>query len=459
MHKVYLLLRNNQQKGPYSLEELLQLQLKPFDLVWVEGRSAAWRYPGEIDTLKPYVPETPAPEVPFQPVSTSAMESIPVSKENQNPAKHIYVSYPGKPAGHVSHQETNPKPATSIIDHNETASPYSGPVSYSNDKINTDPVEAFQTKFQKPLPQLEEEYTGWVFQQKAHSRSRITKKDWTIAAILISVILGGFFILTNTSSGITSTNTNSIANQSLSQQPSKQEQADFAVNAPEENLNSKIEKDPSDPKIIDETASGKVNIPAIEKIGSTPVFEIQNEKKQPEDQVQDPDIKSLEVENNNDVLLPGKNEEKLEIEKPRNKKLGEKIKDLFRKKDRAEVGSQDTPPATNRQAQKKNSSEVDALSTDKIFLSTNNPDNWMMGINGLKITLRNRNNVPIQSAVVQVKYYDVNNRLLETKTVTFSNVAADGRVTADAPDHKWAERVELQLGPVTAMDNLYAAQN
>ena len=60
MHKVYLLLRNNRQTGPHSLDELLQLNLKPFDLVWVEGRSAAWRYPGEIDSLKPYVSE-PAP--------------------------------------------------------------------------------------------------------------------------------------------------------------------------------------------------------------------------------------------------------------------------------------------------------------------------------------------------------------------------------------------------------------
>ena len=41
MHKVYLLLRNNRQTGPYSLDELLKLNLKPFDLVWVDGRSAA----------------------------------------------------------------------------------------------------------------------------------------------------------------------------------------------------------------------------------------------------------------------------------------------------------------------------------------------------------------------------------------------------------------------------------
>src|SRR3954469_16777336 len=52
----YLLLRNNKNFGPYSLEALIQLGLKPYDLVWVEGRSAAWRYPSEVDDLKFYAP-------------------------------------------------------------------------------------------------------------------------------------------------------------------------------------------------------------------------------------------------------------------------------------------------------------------------------------------------------------------------------------------------------------------
>lgn len=50
----YLLLRNNKQQGPLSLQHLIQLGLKPYDLVWVEGKSAAWRYPSEIPELKPY---------------------------------------------------------------------------------------------------------------------------------------------------------------------------------------------------------------------------------------------------------------------------------------------------------------------------------------------------------------------------------------------------------------------
>ena len=52
----YLLLRSNKQTGPYTAADLQQMGLKPYDLVWVDGKSAAWRYPGEIDELKPFAP-------------------------------------------------------------------------------------------------------------------------------------------------------------------------------------------------------------------------------------------------------------------------------------------------------------------------------------------------------------------------------------------------------------------
>ena len=59
----YLLLRSNKQSGPYTLQQLVNTGLKPYDLVWVEGKSAAWRYPSEVDNLKEYAPSTE--EQPF----------------------------------------------------------------------------------------------------------------------------------------------------------------------------------------------------------------------------------------------------------------------------------------------------------------------------------------------------------------------------------------------------------
>jgi len=53
---MYLLLRDNKQSGPYSLDELKAKGLKAYDLVWVDGRSAAWRYPSEIEEMKSFAP-------------------------------------------------------------------------------------------------------------------------------------------------------------------------------------------------------------------------------------------------------------------------------------------------------------------------------------------------------------------------------------------------------------------
>ena len=54
MERVYLLLRNNQQTGPFTIGELLQQQLRPSDMIWVEGKTTAWTYLSELELI-PFV--------------------------------------------------------------------------------------------------------------------------------------------------------------------------------------------------------------------------------------------------------------------------------------------------------------------------------------------------------------------------------------------------------------------
>lgn len=51
MNKVYLLLRNNNILGPFSIDELLQQHLRSTDLIWMEGKSVAWCFPSQIKEL------------------------------------------------------------------------------------------------------------------------------------------------------------------------------------------------------------------------------------------------------------------------------------------------------------------------------------------------------------------------------------------------------------------------
>ncbi len=75
----YLLLRNNKEHGPLSLQHLIQMGLKPYDLIWVQGKSAAWRYSSEIPELKPYSPiveEQPTNRILKKPQEITATEEI-----------------------------------------------------------------------------------------------------------------------------------------------------------------------------------------------------------------------------------------------------------------------------------------------------------------------------------------------------------------------------------------------
>ncbi|HEY2349231.1 MAG TPA: hypothetical protein VGH64_09455, partial [Puia sp.] len=58
----YLLLRNNKESGPFTLDEVKGMSLKMYDLIWIVGKSAAWRYPGEIPELKSFAPTVPEGE-------------------------------------------------------------------------------------------------------------------------------------------------------------------------------------------------------------------------------------------------------------------------------------------------------------------------------------------------------------------------------------------------------------
>ena len=120
-------------------------------------------------------------------------------------------------------------------------------------------------------------------------------------------------------------------------------------------------------------------------------------------------------------------------------------------------------PATNRQATKRDADREPGEETSNeaiaslIDISSNAPDNWMMGVSGLKLTIRNRNSVVLQTAAVQVLYFNEDNQLLDKKSVYFNNVPANGKATMAAPDHKFADHVEFKLLAVSAKADRYAS--
>ncbi len=78
----YLLLRDNKQSGPFTAEELIAKGMKAHDLIWIEGKSAAWRYPEEIDELRPYL--------------TYAVDNVAANDLSVSLRNNVHVSLPGK---------------------------------------------------------------------------------------------------------------------------------------------------------------------------------------------------------------------------------------------------------------------------------------------------------------------------------------------------------------------------
>ncbi len=109
----YLLLRNNRESGPFTIEEIKGMSLKPYDLLWVVGKSAAWRYPGEINELKSFAPplpdqitnsnlKRPGNEVPSIFTTNIKKTDSPDERSRENsslrvtPQKSVYVNHPSK---------------------------------------------------------------------------------------------------------------------------------------------------------------------------------------------------------------------------------------------------------------------------------------------------------------------------------------------------------------------------
>ncbi|MDP4131003.1 MAG: hypothetical protein Q8939_12650 [Bacteroidota bacterium] len=92
----YLLLRNNKESGPFTMDEIRRMSLKAYDLVWVEGKSAAWRYPGEIPEFTSFAPQIP--EQPFDrfykktPSATSSAENKTKTTESSVGEEESYLS-------------------------------------------------------------------------------------------------------------------------------------------------------------------------------------------------------------------------------------------------------------------------------------------------------------------------------------------------------------------------------
>jgi hypothetical protein len=181
----YLLLRNNKESGPFTIEEIQGMSLKSYDLIWVVGKSAAWRYPGEIQDLKSFAP--PVPEQPTDLYNKKA-DNRKSDTNNLNPRESTIIKTPESSVNRRENNGQKINPARSVY--------VNLPADQKTSSKNLDRIV-----FESEIPSIGKQESLYDFSdlyKKRSSRvSRFSGKILWISTVFLlfgTGILTGFFI-------------------------------------------------------------------------------------------------------------------------------------------------------------------------------------------------------------------------------------------------------------------------
>jgi hypothetical protein len=499
MIKVYLLLRNNKQSGPYSLEEIAQQQLKPLDLVWIEGRSAAWKYASEIAELSPFLPEGSRSGSSND--QHGAHEAyLPKSSEKNSAGiapgpKKIHVSLPAnvQPGKTTPVQKTQPPvntvspelPSEHLISRPSETKELSGRPS--------EPKEKLVTKYSSTLEEKEEAYTEWIYKSK--SKKNTLAPEWIggIAVIVLLLMGSAAYYLKNKTSDkveITQSTGDATATEELTSTQPEPESSELPQTAP-------LQEEPaitaqpmpantgSAPSNTASTGTSPSNTANTSSETAKPAAPVKSNAAKQQVAIKPSDKQKVpakqEPTGNTAVAVREETRPSApapevpvvatntktsktsspEVETVKQKKtFSEKVDGFFNKVIKAKkvepglpAGSPE-PPATegDRKAVKRGeagSPEIESSKKDLsagIQVTTIEPSNtWMQGVHGLKMKVENRNDVKVSNASVEVRYLNDQNAVIEKKTIRLSSIAPGKQITMNIPDHRLADHATATL--------------
>ena len=439
MSKVYLLLRSNRQTGPFDLQELLQQNLKPFDLVWIEGRSFGWKYPSEIDTLKPYLAFTIENDTP----SLENLKTEPVKELANHINKAVFISMPpgaiNKNAKHINPIKAYSPPEYSQSEQTEHLYPH----------FKEEPV--LETKFNIPLSEIEENYSSWVYNQKTKKKTAGNLLPLVYTALIIIVIAVG--------ARIASTMFNKPKQEAINQSPI------------ENNFKTPSVKNEDSHEGITEapvTQDAVKLIPTISGANKNMYRVAANKKSYASKPAYNGTVQFEEIANNDPIPImetEAITADENMASKPKKKKIGEAIETFFDrlegKNGKAESeqvyknDSQNTNNEGERRASRRGESAIETENINELIqIDSNAPtENWMTGIQAIKITLKNNSNKALKSALLEVSYFDEYNNLIVMKKMEFKNISAGGSKTLPVPEHRTADHISYKLINIETKEN------
>ena len=395
MQKIYLLLRNNQQSGPFTREELLQQVLRKDDLVWVEGKSAGWRNPEEIAELKTEPETAPGPPVADTGKAEKPADAVPARKSN-----HVYISLPSGMT-RITEPATTAAQAPVVPDEEEKQDSFEERVLHMQQRVAAynkpsaapeKPIaapenkEELATKYTRSLDDIREEYASWLDRQKKRKPDFRLKPMMTAAAALVVIALVSFFVL---------------------------------------------RKKEGEPQIMAGIQPGV-------QVAASPA--------------------SLAAASEEQMLAPTKNtgtKKQVAKKEPRAAKKATAVKYAAgRSAPTGKSGTANLPVAKKEPVNEQPSLPLSRL----IRIFGNDAKKDKKGIDDFQLTVQNNSRQDLKVVAVDIFYYGTNGRQLQKKTLYFSNLSPHRSLSLTAPGHKKATAVEYKLGLVSSDQGLYYAK-
>jgi len=467
----YLLLRDNKESGPYSFEELRSKGLKAYDLVWIEGRSAAWRYPSEVEELKSFAPAVE--EQPFDRFFKRSAQGNAITAQNSSVASPIASSITAQPRsleketsfssdnGSMLSGEPSSIPGKRIIYVTLPAAksnsgmrvpsfrePAKVQVSIPAQETRThasekEPVRTeLSSHYIKPMAPAEEKFSQqsedmWkgavelTPRQQGVDLKRILQPVVAIACILALLAAGIFIGLSIKSDSFGFSQKDTVKEAPVTQSPVPiQQQHVLTVSAPV--TNAIPVADPTPPAMTNASAENTATVKTTPPDGPVSTT-------------------ATAPAGNGSALVAALPTQKKKADKPRNRSslVSQKISvSSLPAKDSASMGL----PAVHREATRR--TDETGLGKDAIRNSISNMVSvgsgkytvgTFGGISDLQVTVSNHSLYPIDLVVVEVQYIQSNKKIFKTENIYFRDLGPGAAMMQEAPKSSRGIKVQYKI--------------
>jgi hypothetical protein len=412
----YLLLRDNKESGPYSFEDIRQKGFKAYDLVWIEGKSAAWRYPSEVEEFKAF-----APAVEEQPFDRFFKRPSQNEQEVQHkpqialqPRPSEPSTVPGKRIIYVTLPAGRPIPISRPA-----------PVVAATEPLRVNPVPIAEEKFSQARDDM------WKSAVEINPRSQAT--PWKrvlqpVAAIvcILALLAAGIFIglsINRESLGFSK----KIARETALTPVPKTETA-----LPHE---TPVSNDASSPGAQPSSTVTPASIPVAST--SIPVTPPSNTG---------PTLRSAGGKPSGTATFASIQKKKINTSKS-NLLLAEKAPAAAPARDSAVTGL----PIVHREAIHRGDEtpDKDAIKGNIANLLSVGSNTYTVGtfggISDLQVTVSNRSIYPIDLVVVEVQYVQSNKKTFKTENMYFRGIAPGAALMQEAPKSTRGIKIQYKI--------------